>query len=411
MKLVICLPTSNSHYLESNISHIAICDTGSSVTNHYPISLTDIKNVDLPKIEGTCVVLNKRLFDRFYDADSYDLETFYWLRYNKPLDSFVDFSIFNTFKKFYSHIDDFYRYIPFMRVKEFCETLIKKFLVFDFTISKADKFYSNVVYKCVTYIESNGLKVDLDLFNTVFNKSYSESLVKSFYSLHNITGRPSNTFDNVNFSALNKTDDSRRCFISRFDGGYLLEFDFDAYHIRLISHLMGYELPKEGSVHNYLGRYYFNKDSLTEQEYIKSKSITFKYLYSDDVQAMDIPFFAKASEYKEKIWKEYSELGYLVSPLSGRVLSKENLGEMKKSKLFNYFIQMIETEFSMLFIYKVYNILKDRRSKIIMYTYDSILIDFNVNDKKEVISEIKDKIIKSKVKIGKNYKDMETYSF
>ena len=65
----------------------------------------------------------------------------------------------------------------------------------------------------------------------------------------------------------------------------------------------------------------------------------------------------------------------------------------------------------MLFIYKVYNILKDRRSKIIMYTYDSILIDFNVNDKKEVISEIKDKIIKSKVKIGKNYKDMETYSF
>jgi hypothetical protein len=126
---------------------------------------------------------------------------------------------------------------------------------------------------------------------------------------------------------------------------------------------------------------------------------------------MDIPFFAKASEYKDSIWKEYSELGYLVSPLSGRVLSKENLGEMKKSKLFNYFIQMIETEFSMLFIYKVYNILKDRRSKIIMYTYDSILIDFNVNDKKEVISEIKDKIIKSKVKIGKNYKDMETYSF
>lgn len=405
------MPTSNAHYTESSVSHIAICDTKTDTVKHYPVSLVDIQNVDLPEIKDPCIVFNKRLFDRFYDVESYDLETFYWLRFNKPLDSFIDFSILNVFNKFYSHIENFYSYIPFMRVKEFCDSIFKKFLSFDFSINKEDKFYSNIVYKCIVYIEGNGLKVNLDLFNNTFSKSYLKDIVMSFYSLHNVTGRPSNTFDNVNFSALNKADDSRSCFISRFDNGRLVEFDFDAYHVRLISYLMKYDLPKDVNVHDYLGSYYFSKATLSEQEYSKSKSITFKLLYSDDVNDMGIPFFKKSFEYKESIWKEYNSSGLLESPISGRKLYKKNLGEMKRSKLFNYFIQMIETEFSMLFIYKVYDILKTKQSKIIMYTYDSILLDYNVNDGEDLIKNIKDQIIKSKVKIGENYKDMLPYSF
>ena len=40
----------------------------------------------------------------------------------------------------------------------------------------------------------------------------------------------------------------------------LFEFDYDAYHLRLIADLIGYDFP-DSSIHEHLGKLYFKKDS------------------------------------------------------------------------------------------------------------------------------------------------------
>ena len=70
--------------------------------------------------------------------------------------------------------------------------------------------------------------------------------------------------------------------------------DFDSYHVRLIAKTdWQYDLPQT-SIHDYLGRFYFGVDELTdEQQRSESKSITFRLLYGGiDKEFLTIPFFA-----------------------------------------------------------------------------------------------------------------------
>ena len=81
-------------------------------------------------------------------------------------------------------------------------------------------------------------------------------------------------FGGINFAALNKSDGTRKKYISRYgDNGCMIEMDYDAYHLRLIAEIVGYEFP-EGSVHQYLADQY-------GVDYDKSKSLSFKYLYGE----------------------------------------------------------------------------------------------------------------------------------
>ena len=103
--------------------------------------------------------------------------------------------------------------------------------------------YNDEVVKNLHHIESNGLKtIGKNLHGFISN---GDDMIFSEYNLFTTTGRPSNRFGGVNFAALNKSDGSRKHFISRFEDGVLLEFDFDAYHLRLIGKLVDYDVVKE----------------------------------------------------------------------------------------------------------------------------------------------------------------------
>jgi hypothetical protein len=265
------------------------------------------------------------------------------------------------------------------------------------------------VFPNIKTIESNGLCINLNTFNNNFNKKYVTNIVRSYYNIHTSTGRPSNTFDNINFSALSKKDSSRESFISRYDNGYLVEYDFDSYHLRLIGKMIGYDFDGLDSIHTEFAKLYFGKDSISEEEYTESKKISFTLLYKDiENSKYSNEFFDRVNDFKEKIWNKYLENSYIESPISKRRLVVTD--DCTKSKFFSYYIQMIETEFSMLFIYDINELLKDKQSKVILYTYDSILIDFNPLDGKQLLIDIKNKLIKSKISLGKNYKEMRRVS-
>lgn len=409
MKIVLCIPNSDSHYVYSDIAFMSVYDTFSEKFDHYPINLVDTDNVSLPKhFVGTTIVFNKRLYDRVYDNnDSYDLDTECWLR-NISFDKSSIF--FNNFKNFY-RIADYLRYIPFNILKNSCEKFIMNFLnaYEGFNISSDSEFYKKYVFPNIKTIESNGLCINLNTFNNNFNKKYVTNIVRSYYNIHTSTGRPSNTFDNINFSALSKKDSSRESFISRYDNGYLVEYDFDSYHLRLIGKMIGYDFNGADSIHTEFAKLYFGKDTISEEEYTESKKISFTLLYKDiENSKYSNEFFDRVNDFKEKIWQKYLENSYIESPISKRRLVVTD--DCTKSKFFSYYIQMIETEFSMLFIYDINELLKDKQSKVILYTYDSILIDFNPLDGKQLLIDIKNKLIKSKISLGKNYKEMRRVS-
>ena len=219
--------------------------------------------------------------------------------------------------------------------------------------------YNNDMFDNFTYIEKNGLQT-------------TDGMVYSEYNPFTSTGRPSNRFGGTNFAALNKKDGSRKPYVSRFKSGVLVEMDFDAYHLRLIADKIGYDFPN-GSVHEHMSKFY-------GVEYEEAKKLSFQYLYGfipHDVVQMN-PYFSKVHDYIEGLWKEYNSKEFIVSDIYNRRLYKKNLSDMNANKLFNYTIQLMETENNMRALTRLIPEIEDYKSKLILYSYDSFLLDFNI---------------------------------
>ena len=65
---------------------------------------------------------------------------------------------------------------------------------------------------------------------------------------------------------------------------------------------------------------------------------------------------------------------------------------MNRNKLFNYMIQLLETENNMKVLNDLVPYLKDKKSKLILYSYDSFLFDFKIEDGLGFLTDIKEYI-------------------
>jgi len=277
----------------------------------------------------------------------------------------------------------------------------------NFVKNESFVFLNTITNPTLAELEKNGLKVDREVFMKYFDREdllCKNDFVFTQYNYLTSTGRPSNRFGGINFSALNKTDGSRESFISRFDGGELYLLDYESYHPRLISKLIDVELPA-GSIHEYFGRLYFNKLDLTPDEYEESKKITFRLIYGNITdEYKSIEYFKKIDDMIESMWEQYQNLGYVRSVISGLKLHASS-----KTKLFNYLIQNYETEMNMIILQKILNVSKTMLSKPILYTYDAILLDVHP-DESSYVNSVRDVMetdgFKVKVYKGKNYNDM-----
>ena len=233
---------------------------------------------------------------------------------------------------------------------------------------------------------------------------YTDSHITEYtqYNMLTTTSRPSNTFGGVNYAALPKDGDTRKRFISRFEGGKLYQLDFDGYHIRLIAKLIGVDIPLDIKAHKWLADQY-------GADLKDAKAITFRQLYGGvQDEYKHIPFFSKTSEYVESLWSEFLMKKEVYTPILKRKLIYNS--DLNKNKLFNYILQAVETERNILILEKLSNMRHSHKSLPILYTYDSILFDVDPSDGLEYILEIK-KVMESDgfptdIEIGDNYKDM-----
>jgi hypothetical protein len=217
-------------------------------------------------------------------------------------------------------------------------------------------------------IELLGIQVDREKFfdrwpsnrkSLWFSRTFTE------YNPYTITSRPSSRHLGINYSALNKKDGSRECFVPK-KGKLFLQFDYDAYHVRIIGKLIKYKLP-DTSVHQWLADQY-------GCDYDESKGRTFRILYggvSDEDRK--IPFFDKVDKFIKSLNDKALQNGYIQTP-KGRKIPLSWIEKPNSQKLFNYILQATETEFNIEAMKK----LKENDLPLpILYTYDSFLFEFD----------------------------------
>ena len=277
---------------------------------------------------------------------------------------------------FYSRLgirDSLGKSIPIMKFIEVLGDVVDDFQ----DLRHNNPFIENTMIPILSDIERFGLGVDREKFfdrwpsnqkSLWFSRAFTE------YNPYTITSRPSNRHLGINYGALNKKDGTRDCFIPK-EGKLFLQFDYDAYHVRIIGKLLKHKLP-DTSVHQWLADQY-------GCSYDESKGRTFRILYggpNDDDRK--IPFFDKVDEFIHKLQEESIQRGYLQTP-KGRKIPLGRIEQPTAQKYFNYLLQATETEYNI----EAMNRLKERGLPLpILYTYDSFLFEFDESE----IDTIKD---------------------
>jgi hypothetical protein len=291
---------------------------------------------------------------------------------------------------------DLNRIIPLAKLHERCERSYNSLIEIienyqDILKDPSWPFYNNLATAVFYLSEHNGVRITYEEFIDKFkpnNPSFSiaDNICYTSYNLYNPTSRPTSAFNSVNFAAIPKKEEFRRAIIPRNDR--FIEFDFDGYHIRLIAEVVDYEFTSE-SVHTQLGRLYFGKEELTEEEYKQSKQTTFQIMYGGvPDKYRHIEFFDKVASYINEMWTRFTVDGVVRAPISNKPFYS-NLKNMNPQKLFNYVIQSLETSRNILILKEVLGYLKDKKSGVALYTYDAILFDFDLSDGKETLEELK----------------------
>ena len=387
----------NKHPIETEISvlYVQFMDEQEYIL---PVNHSETLNIEIPDLNSKAIkyTYDRKLLNHFVKLDNViDVNFIHYMATGVPLDiEQIDTNAHYYFHTKHYKKSNINKIIPVLKHLEYCRKVVK---VLKDTISKfketVNLSYNNEVLDNLTYIESNGLQT-------------TDGVVYSEYNPYTSTGRPSNRFGGTNFAALNKTDGSRKPYESRFKNGVLVEMDFDAYHLRLIADKVDYKFP-EGSVHEHMAKFY-------KCDYEESKRKSFQYLYGKipiEVWQLNL-YFSSVHDFIEDLWKEWKSKEFIVSDIYNKRIYKRNLSDMSSNKLFNYTIQLMETENNMKVLTKLIPEIENNKSKLILYSYDSFLFDFNIEDGLEYLKKIKDIIEQDgkfpvKVSWGLNYHEMK----
>jgi len=326
--------------------------------------------------------LHKNIIDLSLLSPKYEVETTFS---HKVLEGrYKDFDKINTI-------------IPLVKHYEVCEKNYNNLK--SYINEPTNKFYNNRVPLVFNSIERNGLRVDPLLFEDYFNKP-NQNTVYTQYNYRTTTTRPSNRFGGINFAALNKEDGCRKSIIPK--NNKFIELDISAYHPTLVSHLIDYQFNTSDIHQSFAEMYGVN--------YKKSKELTFKQLYGGVFkQYQHLEFFQKTKAYVDNLWNLFQNQGFIECPISEYKFQQNKLEEMNPQKLFNYLLQALETAQNVLILWDIIGILRGGKTELVLYTYDSFLLDYNEEDK-NLLLQIQEVFKKYKLNIkekqGINYHEM-----
>lgn len=263
--------------------------------------------------------------------------------------------------------------IPISKHYEQCESNFKiiKPIIQKYDENDEDYDFKNIIsIDSFFYIENQGLQLSKENYlkyfhdkieNPEFNIDYGK--IYTQYNLYTSTGRPSNVFNKINFLALKKDNRERTIIIPENDE--LLEIDINAYHPRIVGEILNYDLPQE-KLYETLG---IEKEEMFENMYGGVKK--------------NHPFLSRLKEYVDENFN----------------------GDYKKLA---HYIHKMETYNNVKIIQQIKKYLTGKKSKLVLYVYDSFLFDINYKDDKNIIEKLRS-IIKypTKIKTGSNYHELK----
>ena len=397
----IVLPIQSDEHKNSVEDNICLLYVQMLDGDEYILSYNHSESLNLdnkPNLKSDTIkyTLDKKRLQHLINTNNVvDVNLLHYIKTNQPLQTDnIDTTAHNFFNMKHYRKKNINRVIPILKHLEYCRELSNILRGVAENPDDSDNMsYNNDILDNLSYIENNGLQT-------------TDGMVFSEYNIFTSTGRPSNRFGGTNFAALNKKDGSRKPYVSRHKAGVLVEMDYDAYHLRLIGERIGYEFP-QGSVHEHMAKFY-------GVDYEESKRLSFQYLYGfipHEVSQLN-PFFARVETYIKQLWDEYNNKEFILSDIYNKRIYRKNLTDMNANKLFNYTIQLMETENNMKVLSELIPKIKDYKSKLILYSYDSFLFDFNMEDGLDYIKEVKDILEQKgkfpvKVSWGLNYHEMK----
>ena len=259
------------------------------------------------------------------------------------------------------------------------------------------KFYQvneflNTKFTEVFYqLEKNGIGIDPRKFNKHFETTWKDNsiygnTVFTQYNLYNLTTRPSNAFNGVNFAALPKGL-ARESFEP--NNNIFVEFDYSAYHPRIIAKMIDYEF-ETGNPYDEI-----------------PKEIMFQNIYGGirDEYAW-FPFFTKLNEWLDEEYKKFKlNMGLRIA--GNNTILHRHIKDPNKNKILSYLIQSYETYYNVLALERILKLLEGKKTKIVLYTYDSILLDVDKSEIKKLLPTIKQELeadgFPTHMSVGENY--------
>jgi len=355
----------------------------------------------------------KRLLSVIDNNNINDVSMLYYLLKNNVPEWILDVPVHLYYQRKFSSTPDINNIIPATKHIELHQTNAEKISQILGNFNKPEALLSYRLFLYSIYeLESQGIKVNPSLLQSFYSDKIkphisSDGYVYSEYNFYTSAGRPSNRYGTINFAAIDKKTGVRKAFIPRHDN--FLLFDFDSFHLNLIAKFIGYKFDTD-NIHAYLGQYYFGKEELSDEEYEESKVLNFQYLYGGIPKEIKeaIPYFEQVQKFTYDMWRKINKVGYYESPLTKRRIRLKQIEKPNPMKVLNYFIQLMETETNMIIIKRLQEFLQRKKTKLVLYTYDSFLFDYAKEDGKECILGIKKilDVFPTKAYFGTNYQNL-----
>jgi hypothetical protein len=385
----------NLHPIENSVCAIYIRFKNDNKGYIIPINHSETINFELEEIEK---VLNS--IEKIYVRDRKEFLHYFHIKHCYqpqpsphtyiPQLTQAHIQLYNR----YPEIQNLNTIVPIVKHYEVCEQNYA-----NFSGLNQNPFYNKAAL-VFNQLEQAGIKVDQTKFEQYFDKEVNE-FIYTQYNLNTLTTRPSNTFGGINFSALDKNNGERECFIPRND--IFVEMDISAYHPTLLANLLDYTFDSD-DIHGSFAQMY-------GVDYAKAKEITFKQIYGGVwKEYQNLPFFRKVIAYTDSLWDDFQYGGSIECPISGYEFKRKELENMNPQKLLNYVLQNLETANNVCILYEIFKILRGKNTKLVLYVYDSFLFDVDKSERdvlKEIAKVINEKNLQFKVKTGTNYANIK----
>ena len=371
--------------------------------HHYHHSVGEVLAVFIRYIDGSEALINFRHQDGLSSNVSFDdfAVTPNSLVYNKKvfLSNGKDIGIdLNSFLHYFDEeIVDFNTIYDGLHIKQFNSFRGSPILGQIIPLSIHELLCSEITSAVIPIYESNVVTDECknycnDFCNTFHSLDMTHVIMNSQPRLQNymwytLTSRPSNACDGINFSALNKKTGIRNSITSTFEDGLLVQYDFDAFHVKLLSNILNFQW----SDHPYNELIQYTGQAITYDE-VKSKVFIELYGNGAKTELSHHPFFTLVRSMVSSLYEQYIRNGFIGSHFYGKRF--RHIDDITPYKLFNYYLQSLETEYNIQVIGKIYKFLKSTaqttayRSKFCMYIYDAFIFDIP-RDETHLIAEIR----------------------